>query len=289
MKKIMRAITIAGAAAIAAVSMLAFVGCDTQYPEVTITYEFDGKTYDVEYELSRRGAPQTVQHFIELADAGYYNDTVIHNYEDGGLFIYGGGYVLDENGDLEEKDYWTEVKKLETEKGISFTQSVFTENDHEPLYTVRGEFSANGVQKNEKSYRHNQAGTLVMYYMDKGNDNTRVATVRSDNGETQENDVYSYNSATSMFYTFTGASRTDLDNKYCAFGRTKDFSQLQALMDAVNEKAKERDENDPFFVEQEITLNQNDYFELVRNAKDTTIYNVPDLPIKIVSVKVNKY
>ncbi len=289
MKKIMRAITIAGAAAIAAVSMLACVGCDTQYPEVTITYEFDGKTYDVEYKLARRGAPQTVQHFIELADAGYYNDTVIHNYEDGGLFIYGGGYTLDENGDLEEKDYWTEVKKLESEKGISFTQSVFTENGHEPLYTVRGEFSANGVQKNEKSYRHNEQGTLVMYYMDKGNDNTRVATVRSDNGETQENDVYSYNSATSMFYTFTGTSRTDLDNKYCAFGRTKDYDQLKALMDAVNEKVQERDENDPFFVEQEIILNQNDYFELVRNAKDTAIYNVPDLPIKIVSVKVVKY
>ena len=287
MKKIFRAITVAGAAAIAAVSMLAFSGCDTKYPEVKITYEFNGKRYEVVYELTRNGAPQTVQHFIELADAGYYDGTVIHDYHDGGTFIYGGGYVLDENGDLQEKDYWTEIKALE-KKGAKFTQSVYTEGTHTPLYTVRGEFEANGVVKNSKSYRHDKKGTLVMYYMDKGDDNTHVATVRSDTGELQDGYQYVYNSATSLFYTYTGAYNTTLDEKYCAFGRTNDFSQLQALMDAVDEYAKQRDADDPFFVETDIVLNQHDYFGL-GDAKISVTYEVPDLPITIVSVRVEKY
>lgn len=296
MKKIFRAITVAAATTIAAVSMLAMVGCDTKYPEVTITYEFNGKKYEVEYMLTRNGAPQTVRHFIELADAGYYDGTVIHDYNNNGLYLYGGGYVLDENGELEEKDYWTEVKKLENE-GANFTQTVFMEGDKTPLYTVRGEFSANGVKKNNKSYYHNQAGTLVMYYMDKGSDTTRVGTVRSDGGENndgedyQEGDYYKYNSATSLFYTFTstGGAKTELDDTYCAFGRTKDFEQLQKLLNAVSDVMSERDEENPFLVKQDIILNQHDPFDLIRNGKISATYSVPDIPITIVSVKVNKY
>lgn len=296
MKKLFRALTLAAATGIAAVSMLAIVGCDTNYPEVTITYEFNGKKYEVEYILTRNGAPQTVRHFMELADAGYYDGTVIHDYNSNGLYLYGGGYTMDENGELEEKDYWTEVKALE-EKGATFTQTVFTEGDRTPLYTVRGEFSANGVKKNGKSYYHNQAGTLVMYYMDKGSDTTRVGTIRSDGGDNnegedyQEGDYYKYNSATSLFYTFTstGGSKTELDETYCAFGRTKNFDQLQELLNAVNDYASERDESNPFLVEQDIVLNQYDPFELIRNAKITVTYSVPSEPITILSVKVTKY
>ena len=294
MKKFFRALAVTATAVIAGASLMAFTACETDKPEVTITYNFNGTDYKVEYELSRTGAPATVRHFIELADAGYYNGTVIHDYQNSGAFLYGGGYVIGDDGELEEKDYWSEVKKLE-ENGNEFTQTVYTE-DNEPLYTVYGEFKANGVTPNTKSYKQNKAGTLVMYYMDKGSDTTRVGTVRADGGSNNDGEnfqtgsEYKYNSATSLFYTYASTtSRTDLDENYCAFGRTKDFDQLEKLITAVNDYAAGFDEEDPFFVEKEIVLNQHDPFVLVRDAKVPAYYSVPSVPITIVSVKVTKY
>lgn len=292
MRKLFRGITIAATMLVGSCSLLAFAGCDTKYPEVTITYEFNGKKYEVDYVLTRNGAPQTVQHFLELADAGFYDDTVIHDYQDGGLYIHGGGYTLDEDGELEEIDYWTKVKELESAKNMTFTQTVFRGAEREPLYTLRGEFSANGVTKNNKSYYHNQKGTLVMYYMDKGqnSDSTRVSTLQNDGKDYREQELYSYNSATSMFYTYTSSiSNSKLDAQYCAFGRTKDYEQLEALISAVNEVSEARDSENPFIITKAMTLNQHDPFTEVRDAKIQTEYNVPDIPIIIKSVKVKKY
>ena len=290
MKKISRLLAIAGAAVMSAATVFAFAGCDTSYPEVSITYKFRNKEYTVEYTLTRDGAPQTVQHFLELADAGYYDGTVIHDYANSGTLLYGGGYTLDEYGELVEKDYWTEVKRLEETKGITFTQSVFYEGTEEGLYTVRGEFSSNGVEKNNKSYRQNTRGTLVMYYMDKGEDSTRVSTVRN-NGEIQDSDYYRLNCATSLFYTVTSTSSSTVhsDNDYCAFGVTKDFSKLQELLDAIDEFIDTLDENNPFTIDQDVILNQHDPFEAVVNGRVPATYSVPTEPITIVSVKVNKY
>lgn len=292
MKKVFRGITIAATMLVGSCSLLAFAGCDTKYPEVTITYEFNNKKYEVDYVLTRSGAPQTVQHFLELADAGFYEDTVIHDYQDGGLYIHGGGYTLDEDGELEEIDYWTKVKELESSKNMTFTQTVFRGDEREPLYTVRGEFESNSVKKNNKSYYHNEKGTLVMYYMDKGKDvtSTRVTTLSNDGKEYREQETYSYNSATSMFYTFTSAvSNSKLDKEYCAFGRTKDYAQLEALISAVNEISEARDSDNLFILTKSVTLNQHDPFTQVRDAKIQAEYNVPDIPIIIKSVKVKKY
>ena len=100
---------------------------------------------------------------------------------------------------------------------------------------MRGEFEANGVEGNTKTLSHTQ-GALVMFYTGKGNSSVRVGTVRSDGGDYQEGDYYKYNCATSMFYTFTGAgTRTELDKHYTVFGRTSDFSQMQELLDAVQD------------------------------------------------------
>lgn len=300
MKKIFRAITLAAAAVMTVASVAAFAGCDTNEPEVAITYEFNNKKYEVVYVLTRKGAPQTVQHFIELADAGYYDGTIIHDYQSNGVFLYGGGYTLDEEKNLVEKDYWTEVKNLEQEKGIQFTQTVFTNEDKdvsEPLYTVHGEFKNNGVSPNSKSYKQNRAGTLVMYYMNKGSDSTRVATIRSDGGENndgepyQMDDKYVYNSATSLFYTFTSdGDRTELDADYCAFGRTKNFEDLKALLDAVKEFSGTLADDASFTEERTVILNQYDPFPLVQSAKIPATYNTPiDNPITVVSVRVKKY
>lgn len=289
MRKIGRFFAVAGASVVAAASMLALAACDTKHPEVTITYEFNGQTYEVEYTLSRQAAPQTVQHFIELADAGYYDGTVIHDFKNSS-YLFGGGYTLDSHGELVEKDYFSEVRRLEQEKGITFTQSVFTDSDSKtPLYTVRGEFEKNGVRKNNKAIYQNKAGTLVMYYMDKGEDDTRVCTLRNDNETYQDGDPYVYNSATSLFYTTVTGSSIFSDNEYCAFGRTTDYSQLEALVSAITEYEESRDEADPLFSDTTVILNQYDPFESVKTAKIPATYSLSDVPITIVSVRVDKY
>jgi len=299
-KKFSRLFTIATAAALSLVSVAAFAGCETNNPEVTITYEFNGTKYEVEYQLSRKGAPQTVRHFIELADAGYYNDTVIHDYVSDGTFLYGGGYTWNENATeiedkLVEKDYWTELKKYEEENNYSFTQSVTT-TDGEKLYTLYGEFSENGCEGNSKTYKHSYSlypGALVMYYTAKGSDTTRVSVTRSDSGETQSGNYYKYNCATSLFYTWTGTgSRTDLDDEYSVFGCAKDYSQLETLLDAIKTYESDNFSGDEESFTEMVSIknvNQYDPIETVKNSKIDAEYNVPTVPIYIRTVKVTKY
>lgn len=304
MKKALRLAAVLSTAILSVSSVAMFAGCSTAYPEVTLTFEFNDKEYDVTFELSRKGAPQTVQHFIELVDAGYYEGTVIHNYDKGGL-IYGGAYTYDASeqnskNKLIEKDYWTTLKSYEEAHNYKFTQTVYTNlpsGESEGLYTLHGEFKNNGVEKNDKSLSQIHQGTLVMEYMDKGSDNTKVATIRNDNGknndgeEYQQGDDYKYNSATSMFSIMTNStSRREKDNTNCAFGETKDFEELRALLDAISDYEDTLSDETTFTESVSgIVLNQYDPIDSVRNAKITVTYEVPILPITIVRAKVKKY
>ena len=293
MKKLHRILSILSAAVISAAAVAMFAACDSAEPEIVITYTFLGEDYEVEYTLSRKGAPQTVQHFIELADAGYYDGTCIHHYVDS-AFLYGGAYVWDEEtGTIIEKDYYSEVKDLD------LTQTVYTQGENgqrgEPLYTVRGEFSANGVEGNSKSLSHTQ-GALAMFYTSKGDSSLRVGTVRSDGDEYQEGDPYKYNCATSMFYTFTGSgTRSDLDEEYTVFGRTSDYSQMQELLDAIGDYIDTLDSADDFTETDRYFVNEHDPYDAVTGT--TTFsgenisedYDVPVEPIVVKSVEVVKY
>ena len=306
MKKIHRLFSLAAATVLSAVAIAAFTGCDTNNPEITITYEFNGEEYAVDYILTRKGAPQTVRHFLELVDAGYYTDTVIHNCESNGTFLYGGGYTWNAEEEepekqLVERDYWSWVKNYEAENNFTFTQSVFA-LDKTPLYTVYGEFSNNGCVDNGKKYSHSYSlypGALAMYYTEQGTDSTRVSVTRIDDvsnndGEsTQEGNYYTYNSATAMFYTFTGTgSRTELDKDYCVFGHVIDYAEIQELLDAITEYETTVLTGDEETFTESVTIenvNQYDLVDEVRNAKIPTTYEVPVEPIYIRSVKINKY
>ena len=124
-KLLNRAAAIGVSALLAAGTAAMFTGCTTSNdPEVTITYSFNGEDYAVHYVLSRVDAPKTVQHFIELADAGFYDGLVVHDYQN--YTMKAGGYRL-VDGELVEVNYLEEVKRLEEEKGITFTQSVWAD------------------------------------------------------------------------------------------------------------------------------------------------------------------
>lgn len=294
-----RAVAVGATALIAVSSVAMFAGCTTSNnPEVTITYTFNGKDYAVDYVLSRVDAPKTVQHFIELADAGFYDGLVIHDYQD--YTLKTGGYKI-ENNTLVEVDYLTTVKTLEAD-GASFTQSVWADEERTiPLYSVYGEFSANGVeQENGKEYVHSE-GALVMYYTPKkgqGGTDEQVWVQRADGGADNDGNEYQrlgyeYNSITSLFYTFTGESRTEADSIYCVIGKAKNYTEQmeEGLLAAITEYEDTLEEEDSFTTElKNQPLNRYDYFRNVQTAGLTADYAAPLLmPITVKSVKVTKY
>ena len=312
MKKTMRRfLSVASAAIISAGAIAMFAACTSSEPEVTICYEFNGKEYEVEYVLSRSDAPKTVQHFIELADAGYYDGTCIHDYTSTAL--YGGGYYMNEQNELTEKDYFAVVRELE-KAGNEFTQTVWYGAAKTPLYTVYGEFTDNGVDNEAKRVNVHSKGALVMYYTDKtaSAKNINVKVERNDKGDNNEGTGeqelrYATNSATSLFYTYLGTTSSALDKKYAVFGMVKDFDSLQELLDAVKDEAPDDDpetEEDESLVTKEETKTLDtldhratvdvfegvaDAFETVRKSGTVATFNVPREPIVIKSVKVTKY
>ena len=298
-KKFLYRIAAVGASALLMLgSSVMLAGCKTSNdPEVTITYTFNGKDYTVNYTLSRVDAPKTVQHFIELADAGFYDGLVVHDYQND--TICSGGYRMDEAGELVEVDYLTEVKRLEEEKKISFTQSVWEDEARtKPVYSVYGEFVKNGVENENGKKNVHSEGALVMYYTDKGTGNEQVWVERADGGAGNDGNryqqlSYSYNSITSLFYTFTGSSRSSADEKYCVIGKATNYKEAMTngLLAAIAEYEKTLDEEETFTETVEgYTLNKYDYFSSVRAAGMTADYKVPtSMRIVIKSVVVTKY
>ena len=299
-KTVRRIAAFAVSSVLGAAALAMFAGCTTLHPEITITYNFDGKDYDVNYVLSRNDAPKTVQHFLELADAGFYDGMVVHDFQSN--VIHSGGYYYDaqqaNNGGLVEVNYLEKVKALESEKKTTFTQSVWADAAREvPLYTVYGEFTANGVT-NAKRENSLSKGALVMYYTEKENASGEVPDVyakRADGGSKNDGDPYSksaykYNSATSLFYTCTGSGGDDASN-YCVFGKAKNYSgQMEkGLLAAINKYTETLEAEDEFTEAIQYRLNQYDYFRPVREGDVKAEFKFPrDMRITI-RVKVNKY
>ena len=299
--KVRRILSLASVLVLGGCAVGMFAGCTTQHPEVTITYSFNGKDYAVRYKLSRNDAPVTVQHFLELADAGYYDGMCIHDYQENAF--YSGGYKL-VNGELEEVNYFEAVKKLEEEKDITFTQSVWmNDEDKTPMYTIYGEFSQNGVTNQYARENRHKEGALVMYYTPKGKlnekDVPRVLVERADGGSHNDGNAtqlvdYATNSATALFYTYTGYSNAALDQNYCVFGMANedDYEEklVNGLFAAIDKYTEDLDEDKSFT--EEITwrqLNQYEPFNAIVTAGEEATYLTPVEPIIIKSVKVNKY
>ena len=289
-KSVFRAVSVGVAAALSAGAMLMFAGCSSNHPEVTITYTFKGKDYAVDYVLSRTDAPNTVQHFIELADAGFYNGLVVHDYQD--FRIFAGGYRLNDDGELELVDYFERVKELEEERGVPFTQSVwYDEACTQGTYTVYGEFSGNGVQQEYgKEYAHS-TGALVMYYTAKDYYNGNVTVKRADGGDPQQV-YYRYNCATSLFYTWTSSDTGLYGSQFCVFGMAKDYeTQMEnGLLAAIEEHIATLENADDFTEEIADIPDRYDPIEdVARSGYDVTYATPVDEPIVISSVRVTKY
>ena len=239
-KRLKRAVLcVAAAAAIGASAALAGCTIETSHPRAEITLEFNGTQYVIEYTLYRNMYPQTVRHFIELAEAGFYNNTIIHDYASNDW--YGGGYTYDEtayadafeNGAfddyLNDSRYYKEDDYLSLFNSGALTPSVYTDysydadgnmtvSEEDAYHTLIGEFENNDhiIDNGQRSAEY---GSLKMYYTPKVIDNIAEAHVyiKTGSGQVLEHD-YEYNSATSLFAIQVGTSSSLSVSRYATFG-----------------------------------------------------------------------
>ena len=284
-------------------------GCnaETDHPEVSITYEFNGKSYVVEYTLYRNMYPNTVRHFIELTENGFYNNTVIHDMESNDWF--GGAYTYDKDSysslatsaDTMAEYYETTAKELTYNSLFDagkLTATVFGNIYYEgevqkldkntKLRTLIGEFSDN-QHSIEKGALTAEYGCLKMYYSAK--ETKKKVYVTPTGGQITYMD-YSKNCSTFVFGMQVGTTSTYVASKYCVFATVKDDSKVESLVAAVKEYNSEQygTNSSDYYISTEVDVDTTESFSDVdADRYITETFNSPKTPIVIKAVKIVSY
>lgn len=313
-KRLKRAVfCVAAAAAIGASAALAGCTIETSHPRAEITLEFNGTQYVIEYTLYRNMYPQTVRHFIELAEAGFYDNTIIHDYASNDW--YGGGYTYDEtayadafeNGAfddyLNDSRYYKEDDYLSLFNSGALTPSVFYDggysydedgnmilNAEKAYYTLIGEFSNNG-HVIDNGQRGAEYGSLKMFYTEKVISDPADAHVFVETGGGQIlTGDYEYNSATSLFAIQVGTSSSLSVSRYATFGYLSgddDSNTLDDLIAAVEDYIDDEYNDSDEFVS--TTSAEVDRIENIAEQATAVEYDVPNTAIVIRSVRITRY
>ena len=275
---------------------LSFVACESNYPEIRITIQFNDNDSDTEdeyvldYTLNRKLYPQTVTHYLELIDAKFYDGTVIHDFRSDRMV--GGGYTY---ADMETDDHRDLVSLAEDYNALELTPSVWKDADYsEALNTLYGEVTQNGFSIDNDTGYKNSKGALGTYtYLDASEVSAAASVVyahSSKDGSDRANLKYQYNAVTSLFYLYTGSSGA-AESAYCVFGvlanetsQTR-FDELLEAIDAYEAAQQEEDEQYSFTELQEESVNDAQT-EFGYYAAE---YNIPRAKIVIESVEVRSY
>lgn len=282
----------------------------TSHPNAKITVDFNNVSYEIEYTLYRNMYPRTVQHFIELADNGFYDNMIVHNYNTSSDWFTGAysfnGYTAPEgeseltyesaykNGANSLKDYLSKNSKEQAYYDLAkdvqkLTPTVFKRvagnKVDEPLPTLIGEFSENDHKIENKALTA-KTGSLKMFYYEKADPNKKTAIVTSSN-QILEHD-YKYNCATSIFSMQVGNSTQLSENKYCVFAEIKSSSadKLNELLKNIAEYIEDNGYSGKFTTSVTIGVDNLDEFS---KAKAEVSFSVPAAPLIIKSVKITKY
>lgn len=288
----------------------AFAGCniETKHPEIRITVEFASQTYDLEYTLYRNMYPQTVKHFIELANEGFYNDTVIHDYTSSDWFAGGYGYDKDAYatavsgnsvGDyLEQYDKEDKYDELFAAKKLTPTvyPSGYTGSNissAEAIRTLVGEFETNyGSSWIEKGALSASKGVLKMFYYPK--QTTQQVSVTATYGDVVTRN-YKYNCATSLFMMQISSSSSYTAKNYCTFGTINNSDVLDDLTEAISDYIEDTYGSDgttsDFITSESVLVDNNDLFSTsdITDRAIARTFSVPRSAIVIKSVSVTKY
>ena len=313
-KKIKRVIiTFILATVVAFSAALSACTIKTKHPRAEITIEFNDETYKIEYTLYRNMYPKTVQHFIELADAGYYNNMIVHNYT--GTEWYTGGYSYEAddehyayttaytNGDM--TDYLNEYSKEQGYYDLAangtLTPTVYKQiaydnsgneivKSEDALPALIGEFTANDhIIKNGALTA--DYGVLKMYYYDKGETYQKVA-IKNSFDQLLEHD-YKYNAATSIFTIQASENSGHGANNYAIFAKLRNDKQadkLDALIEAIADyQDGTTTANGNFTTSVNTTVDRLDNFAEDGGRNISQNFNMTALPIIIRTVKITKY
>lgn len=287
------AVGVAAMAVLCAVPLMS--GCESSHPEAVITISYDGTDYELTYKLYRNMYPQTVKHFIELADAGFYDNTIIHSYESS--YFYGGGYSYNAEGyestyeaDYEEGtgamgEYFAANSKerayYELATNGTLTPSVYRDyiggQYRDALPTVIGEVGDTHIIQN--GALTGGFGALRMFYSAKDLENGDVVYLDKDgNDDGTIFDGYLEHSATSIFsiQTSTASGSTD----YCIFGQLVDTDVLTQLTSAVSSGSTLTVDN--------VVIDQ--YDQIIGERYDNTDdFTVQSIPLIVKSVEITRY
>ena len=304
---------VAVAAAIGASAALAGCTIETNHPRAQITIEFNGTEYVLEYTMYRNMYPQTVRHFIELAEAGYYDGTIIHDYQSndwyGGAYKYNADAYAEAYDSLAMDDYLSDPANfLEDDyislfKAGSLTPSVFRDGGYtqdndgnmlpvegDALPTLYGEFPNNGHTV-ENGQRGSEYGALKMFYtVGSDDDNARThVLVNTAGGQVLTREYYS-NSATSLFALQVGSSSSLSTSSYATFAYLSDDNS-EAVLDDL------RDDIDNY-IDDELS-SESDFTTKVETEVDRddsllvgpvqVEYSVTESAIVIKSVVITRY
>lgn len=304
-KKLIMCVTCAAALCFAATAS----GCsaETDHPEVSITYEFNNKTYSVEYTLYRNMYPNTVRHFLELTENGFYNGTVIHDMESndwfGGAYAYDAATYSDRAAATDSMaEYYNEnskeLKYNELFEAGKFSSTVYSNvaysgetqriDKQYKMSTLIGEFSENG-HTIEKGALTAEYGCLKMYYSAK---ETKKKVYVTPTGDQIGHLDYSKNCATYIFGVQVGTTSTYVASKYCVFATVKDASKIEALVDAVDDYNRDAygTNTSDHYLPTEVEVDKTESFsEKDADKGITETFRSPKTAIIIKNVKITSY
>lgn len=293
----------------------------TSHPNAKITIEFNNDSYELEYTLYRNMYPRTVQHFIELADNGFYNDMIVHNYNsssdwftgaysynfkpaegestaEGESITYQSAYEKAAANPKDNGKEFLNYLKLNSKEEVynklfndgKITPTVFEKvvgtEPQNALPTLIGEFSLNDHKIENKALTA-KSGSLKMYYYEKQDPNKK-ATILTGSNQILEHD-YRFNCATSIFSMQVGNSTSVDAEHYCVFAEIKKGSdeKLTQLLKKISEHIEDEGYSGKFTTSvKQVVVDELDKYS---KAKDEQSFSVPITPIIIKSVKITKY
>ena len=294
MSKKFRCALLAGALSAVVAFSAGFSACNikTSHPRAKITVDFNNISYDIEYTLYRNMYPQTVQHFIELADAGFYDNMIVHNYNTSTDW-FTGAYSYNAVSETSDEVYATYDKAYGGGENalLEYLEKIGYDDKGKPvpqdaLATLIGEFSAND-HKIEKNPLEAKMGCLKMFYYEKDESNKK-ATIVNSAGQILEHD-YQYNCATSIFSMQVGNTTSYSKDKYCVFAtlrNDKAQDSLKDLMDAIADYIDDYGYSGNFTTSVETSVDKLDTYSKPKKEEKFTMSRTP---LVIKTVKITKY
>lgn len=106
---------------------------------------------NITIELNEEKAPGTVKNFLEYVDSGFYEGTIFHRVIKE-FMIQGGGFVLDDEGKMKEKDNTREPIKNEAKNGLKNERGAIAMARTSEPHSATAQFFINTVDNENLDY-----------------------------------------------------------------------------------------------------------------------------------------